>query len=205
MGRLQPPAQLSGAHHLRAPDTLLPPELRAAIPEHEEEQPDQPGAGRRAEPGAREHLDLDALPCLPGRHRDRDLADAQHAPRAVGEADFLARVRVVAEDELDLGERHHPGGVPLRAGGAVPQRPGRHRHGGEGGEEHRRPEELAPHAQPVEDGLAAPERRAADAVHVGLLIPAWIASRRPREAGGGAKGSRGGASGPRLPPAPRTL
>ena len=127
--------------------------------------PISPGAGHRAEPGAREHLGLDLLPRLQRRDRGGDVADAQHVPRAVGETHLLARIRIVAEDDLRLGQRHHAGGVPFRARGAVPQRPGRHRHGHEGREQHGRLEELAPHADAVEDGLAAPERAAADAAH----------------------------------------
>ena len=50
MRRLQPAAQFGGGHHLRAPDALLAPELRAAPPEHDEEQPDQPAPAVRPSP-----------------------------------------------------------------------------------------------------------------------------------------------------------
>ena len=53
---LDPAAQLGGGDHFRAPDALLPAELRAPPPERGEEQPDQPGAGRAPEHGAREHF-----------------------------------------------------------------------------------------------------------------------------------------------------
>ena len=187
MGRLQPPPELPGGHHLGAPDALLPAELRAAIPERDQEQPDQSAARRQAQPGAREHLGLDALARLQRRYRGGDLANAEHPPRAVREADLLTRVGIVAEGELDLRQRRHAGGVPLRARGAVPQRPGRDGDGGEGGEEHRRPEQLAPHADAVEDGLPAPERAAADAAHHAFPGVARFAVRRWSPAKGRAK------------------
>ncbi len=49
MGRLQPAPELSGGHHLGAPDAALADELRAAIPERDQEQPDQPRPERLAE------------------------------------------------------------------------------------------------------------------------------------------------------------
>ena len=54
-------------------------------------------------------------------------------------------------------------------------------------EKDRRPEELAPHADAVEDGLAAPERAAADAAHHALPGVARFAIRRWSPAKGRAK------------------
>ena len=170
MGRLQPPAQLGGRDHFGAPDALLPAEPGPAIPEHDQEQPDQAGAGQRAEPGAGEHLGLDPLARLQRRDRGGDVADAQHVPRAVGETHLLARIGIVAEVSLisarvTILAAYHSAPVVLRH-----SVPGRHGHGHEGREQHGGLEELAPHADAVEDGLAAPERAAADTAHIGLLF-----------------------------------
>ena len=160
--------------------------------------PISPPPAARPSPALANVSSLMRLPRLACRHGHRDVADPQHAPRAVGEADFLARVGVVAERELDLGQRHHAGGVPLRARGAVPERPGRHGDGGEGREQHRRPEQLPPHADRMEDGLAAPERAAADAAHHALPAAAWHAARRPGAGRGPGEGGRAGESRPEL-------
>ena len=160
-----PAAQLRRRHQLGAPDAFAARELHAPVPEPAEEQGDDAGADLGAEPGAPEHLRLDALARPPGRHRGHDVADLHHAGGAVGEADLLARIGRVADRELELGEREHAGGVPLRARGAVPEVPGRHGDRHEGGEQHRGLEQLPPHADRMEDGLAAPERAAAEAAH----------------------------------------
>ena len=186
MRRAHPAVQLGGGDELRPPDALLASELHAAIPEDGEEDRNQPAARLEAHPGAGEHLPLDPLARLQRRRGHGDVADGERTHRAVGEADLLARVRRVAERELGLGERHHAGGVPFRARGAVPQRPGRHGDGGEGGEQHRRPEQLAPHADAVEDRLAAPERAAADAAHGRFSL-----IRRDSPRGGGDRRGRG--------------
>ena len=187
MGGPHPAAQFSRRHQLGAPDALAARELHAPVPEPGQEEGDDAGADLGAEPGAPEHLRLDALARPPGRHRGHDVADLHHALGAVGEADLLARIGRVADRELELGEREHAGGVPLRARGAVPEVPGRHRHRHEGGEQHRGLEQLAPHADRVEDGLAAPERAAAEAAHQGRLEIAGHAAARWRPAGAGAK------------------
>ena len=80
------------------------------------------------------------------------------------------------------------------------------RHRGEGREQHGGPEQLAPHADRVEDGLAAPERAAADAAHGRSPCPCV---QRPVEAegrGGRAKGNgpEDGATPDRGEPAPAT-
>ena len=183
--RPQPSMQLGPGDQFRAPDSPLPPDLHAAIPEDGEEERDQPAAGLEAEPGARQQFVEDLLARLERRHRRRDVADGEHAPRAVGEADFLARVPLVAERELGFGQRRHAGGIPFRARGRMPQVPGRDGDGGEGGEQQRGLEQLAPHADAVEDGLAAPERSAADARHQPRFP--HRAARRQRPAGRGPK------------------
>ena len=188
-GRLNPAAQLPRRDHLGAPDAPLAAELHAAIPEDREEQHDQPGAGLQAEPGARQQLVQDPLARLQGRDRGGDVADVERTHRAVGEAYLLARVGLVAECELGLGQRRHAGGIPFRAGGRAPQVPGRDDDRGEGGEQHGGLEQLAPHADAVEDGLAAPQRRAADAPDHRRALGriAGRAARRWRRAGEGAK------------------
>ena len=189
MRRLDPPAQLPGGDHFRSADALLASELRAPEPERDQEQPDQPAARQRAEPGTGERLTLDPLPGLSGREGGGDVANAERAPRAVLEPHLLAGIGIVAEDQLGLGQSHHAGGVPLRPGGALPERPGRHRNRGEGGEQHGRPEQLAPHADRVEDGLTAPQRAAADTAHDVLPVLAFSASWRWRRAGAGRSGT----------------
>ena len=187
MGGPHPPSQLARRHHLGAPDALLPPELHAPVPEPAQEEPDGAGADLRPEPGAPEHLRLDALPRPPGRAGGEDVAELHDPGGAVGEADVLAGIRLVADGELELGEREHAGGVPLRAGGRAPQVPGRHGDGHEGGEQHGGLEQLPPHADRVEDGLAAPKRAAAEAAHQGRPAIAGHAARRWRPAGVGSK------------------
>ena len=82
--------------------------------------------------------------------------------------------------------------APRRGPPAPPRVPGRHGDRHEGGEQHRGLEQLAPHADRVEDGLAAPERAATEAAHQGL--PAIADRARPEvEAGRGrGEGNRAG-------------
>ena len=160
-----PAAQLRRRHQLGAPDALAPSELHAPVPEPGQEEGDDAGADLGPEPGAPEHLRLDALAGAPGRHRGGDVADLHHPGGAVGEADLLARIGIVADSQLELRQGEHAGGVPLRPGRRAPKVPGRHGDRHEGGEQHRGLEQLAPHADRVEDGLAAPQRAAAEAAH----------------------------------------
>ena len=188
-------------------------ELPAPVPEQREEQRDHDRGRLRAEDGARDDLVLQPVAHRPRAGRAGELADAEHGGAAVGHAHLLHRVLAVADADLHLGHGDDPGGIPLVAGGVAPDVPTGHRDDGEGGEEDRGAQELAPHAQPVEHGLATAQRAAADRSHArGLLGRGLIAqsrffdrrppcgARRSRPAGAGAKGTGARGARPAAPP-----
>ena len=158
--RLDAAAQLPRGGELGAAHPAPAMELPAPVPEQRQEQRDDHQRRLGAEPGAREHLFLEPVAHGARPGRAGELAHAEHDGAAVGQAHLLHGVLAVAEGDLGLGHGDDAGGVPLVAGGVVPDVPGRHGNDGEGGEEHRGAQQLAPHAQPVEDGLAAAQRAA---------------------------------------------
>ena len=187
-------AQLPRGGELGAADAPLLRQSPAPHPERREE--DRDAAEARLEPEERARVDLvaETLAGLPGPAPGREIAQREHLRHAMRIVDLLERAARIPDGELGLGEGVHAGGVPFVAGGVPVDVPARHGDDRGGGDEEGDPEHLRPHAQPVEEGLAAAQRVVSHAHHDRILLYCVAAA----PAGTGAR-SRTGAAARRRP------
>ena len=157
--------ELAHARELRAAQPFRAVELAPPDPEQQQEHRDRPRRGLRADERAREYPVPQPLADPERVGGGGEVADGHDLVAPVPHPDLLAGGLLVAEHELGLGDGHHEGGVPVVAVAVACHVPDREGHHGERCEEHPRSQQLAPHAEPVEDGLPAAQRVGTDRAH----------------------------------------
>ena len=138
----------------------------------------------------------------------RDVVDPRHHGISVLEPHFLPGIALVADGQFRFHEREHRQGVGVVPRMRVPDPDGRDGHG-QGHDEHQaHPDELAPHADAVKNGLPAAYRVVAQRSNVHFVRSLSIASSAvrtcaaPPGAGAGRRSGRG-LSGPGSQDRPR--
>ena len=194
--RLHAPSQLPGRGHLRAAD----PFGAVQAPSQDGEQDRKEDHAPHSDPEAEPRLGVDGVeeafsdPFDPGVLSDID--DPQGRFLALSPLVRLEGMASIPEGELGLGEGARSDEAPFMGGCGAEQGHGRDQDDRQGDAEKPPPDQLAPHVDVVDEGLAASERRVAEHHRVLPFKVVWIAAvsapfhcdapgGRPRKAGPG--------------------